>query len=368
MLRLPTPAIDYNFKGLLMKYTLIKGNYLVVGQSPDGDSVKFKATNPALWARIDTENRAIFDQKLAETGGIVMLRLQGVDALETHFSAPPIQTPTDLVTLTSATLVAPAALSAKQPAALAQLAAERLLAHIGITTVKWRRSGRATYVSEITYNGAVIKTSLQDNIPGYIVTGDVEQNGRPLSWVFAGNTSIDDGAEITTEQLASIAEQSANYQLLRQGVIYPLYFMTLAGKLREKLSKAVRESQSNAKRKPLATGAIASNLWHVDASTQGCTLTTLSVITDEKTVFPSMFRRIIKHQHRLNMESYWAGLRANAASISVPAFDFRGFFDNANPYVFVISDQDFLRLADVVETKGNTFKMLKAPHDLVFLS
>lgn len=351
-----------------MKYTLIKGTYLVVGQSPDGDSVKFKATNPALWARIDTENRVIFDQKFAETGGIVTLRLQGVDALETHYSAPPIQMPTDLVTVTSVTLVAPAALSAKQPTALAQLAAERLLAHIGITTMKWRRSGRATYVSEITYNGAVIKTSLQDNIPGYIVTSDVEQNGRPLSWVFAGSTSIVDGAQMTTEQLANIAEQSANYQLLRQGVIYPLYFMTLAAKLREKLSAAVHEAQANAGKIKPVVGAAPTSLWQVDVSTQGCTLTTLSVITDEKTVFPSMFRRIIKHQHRLNMENYWTGLRTNAASISVPAFDFRGFFDNANPYVFVISDQDFVRLADVVETKGNTFRMLRAPHDLVFLS
>lgn len=32
-----------------MKYSLIKGDYYIVGHSPDGDSLKFKANNPARW-------------------------------------------------------------------------------------------------------------------------------------------------------------------------------------------------------------------------------------------------------------------------------------------------------------------------------
>jgi hypothetical protein len=35
--------------------------------------------------------------------------------------------------------------------------------------------------------------------------------------------------------------------------------------------------------------------------------------------------------------------------------------------MFVVSEQEFLRLDEIVETQGMTIRMKKAPHDLVFL-
>ncbi len=53
-----------------MNYTLIKGIYYVVGQSPDGDSIKFKAANPAFWQLINSEFNDVFAQNLAAEGGM----------------------------------------------------------------------------------------------------------------------------------------------------------------------------------------------------------------------------------------------------------------------------------------------------------
>jgi hypothetical protein len=346
-----------------VKYTLIKGFYHVVMQSPDADSVKFRAANDSLWQRIDTDNREVFERQLAEGAGVVTLRLQGVDALETHYSPPSLPAPADVKTLKT-TLTPPSAGSFKQLPAFGQLSSDKLLELLGVTAVKWRQSGYAKYITEARINGVLVKEKLKDNLPGYIVAGDVEMNGRPIVWMFAGTTTLKDGTAVTNEQLVEMLEQSVNYQMLRLGMVYPLYFMTLSGKLRDKLSAAVREAQAAAQK-----AAAANNIWAIDQTTKGMTLSSLKILTDEKALYPYLFRKVIKHYYRSQMEAYWNAVRANASSVpTVDSVNLDGFFRDANPYVFIISDQDFVRLADVMEVSGSKIKMKKSPHDLVFLS
>ena len=76
-----------------MKYLLIKGSLHVVGYSPDGDSMMFKAADPAMWDGLENENKEIFTEKLTKENGAVQLRLEGIDALETHFGPMPLPTP-----------------------------------------------------------------------------------------------------------------------------------------------------------------------------------------------------------------------------------------------------------------------------------
>ncbi|MEM7112640.1 MAG: hypothetical protein AAF614_09405 [Chloroflexota bacterium] len=78
-----------------MNFTLIKGTFHIVGFSPDGDSIRFKANNPANWNKIQTDKREIFEEKLAADDGAITLRLQGVDALETHYSPKAPSMPKD---------------------------------------------------------------------------------------------------------------------------------------------------------------------------------------------------------------------------------------------------------------------------------
>src|SRR3569832_2651230 len=61
-----------------MPLSLIKGQYRVLHTSPDGDANKFYADDPGFWRRLRLRVHAI------HTGG-VQLRLDGSDALETHY-------------------------------------------------------------------------------------------------------------------------------------------------------------------------------------------------------------------------------------------------------------------------------------------
>lgn len=356
-----------------MNYTLIKGIYYVVGHSPDGDSIKFKASNPAYWGLVNSEFKAEFEANFTANAGVIQLRLQGVDALETHYAVPKPTVPPDLKGKISATLKEPPYLSLSQPSNMAKGAAEYFLKFMGITEVKWRNSPRGSYISEARMTvgnaTAVVKEQGKDGVPGFIVTSDIEKNGRPISWVFPGETPIPDGTNIATDQLADIADKSANYELLRSGMIYPLYYMTLAGKLRKKLDAAVQEAQKAAKKLSAKSGAAPTNIWQLDRSTSGVTIAAIASITEEQVVYPDLFRRLLRHYQTVQMNAYWIALRSGAANVTPPnGFELSNLFAGANPYVFVISDQDFVRLGDIFEIKGDSLRMTKSPSDLVFLS
>ncbi len=66
-----------------MPFFVNKGTFHVKGYSPDGDSVRFKATDPSHWGLLDGPSHLSSNSKKH-----VQLRLEGIDTLETHFSAP----------------------------------------------------------------------------------------------------------------------------------------------------------------------------------------------------------------------------------------------------------------------------------------
>src|SRR4051794_14343994 len=78
---------------LAMPLSMITGNYKIIGASPDGDSIRFYPNDPTVWARAGIMVRA-------NAGGGVQLRLDAVDALETHYTPPgahiPWHQPADL--------------------------------------------------------------------------------------------------------------------------------------------------------------------------------------------------------------------------------------------------------------------------------
>ncbi|MFN8529286.1 MAG: hypothetical protein U0670_11795 [Anaerolineae bacterium] len=335
-----------------MHYTLIKGTFHVVGQSPDGDSIKFRAADPRQWEKLDPQNHDQFVRNFTQENGVVNLRLEGVDALETHFTPP----------------ADPAAPGIKpkgyaQPSTMGRAAANHFLDFMGVTEVKWRTFGYSAYIDEATVNGTRLKDKLTDAIPGYIVTGDVEKNGRPVSWVFRGSTSAADGIAITRDQLAKAVYSSANYSLLRSGMVYPYFFMTLPAVVRGALAEAVRDAQATAAR--MAAGAPTTNLWQIDDSVRGVNLSNVRVITEQRAILPYLFRKLIKHYQTLQNARTSA---AGGKPITDESIRLEGFFADGNPNIFVISEQDFLRLDDVVQVDGTQIRMRTTPQDLVFLS
>jgi hypothetical protein len=222
-----------------MSFTLIKGTFHVLGYSPDGDSIRFKARDASLWKKLSgpaVERNA---------RGHAQLRIEAVDALETHYQG------------------------FCQPLRPARAAARYLLSQLGINEVVWDETQRI-----------VIKA--QDGTKGYILARSTESNRRPVAFVFAGETEEKDGAEITLDEAALL--ESFNYRLLARGLAYPMYYNGLFSDLRLPLTKAVTNARAEGK-----------GLWPYDMTTKGFSASDLDAITKEVVILPKLFRRIVDY-------------------------------------------------------------------------
>ncbi|MBM3182309.1 MAG: hypothetical protein FJZ86_18475 [Chloroflexi bacterium] len=254
---------------------------------------------------------------------------------------------------------------------------------VGVKKPQWRKFGKTTWVAKACFEKDGQEVWLDekqtDHIPAYIVTSNIEKNGRPLAWVFPGDTDDLDGAELTKDMLASRLEKSVNYQLLRYGLVYPYFFMTLAGKLRDKLIEAVRRAQADGlqKRQTLENSAAdrsrkIPNLWVYDRSVaEGIKIADLKNITDETEIHPYLFRKIIKVWYAQKMQGYWTSLHDRSPyefDENDKSLTLAGLFEDGDPTVFIVSDQDFVKLSEIVQLKDNTLQLLRHPMDIVFLS
>ncbi len=222
-----------------MSFTLIKGTFHVVGYSPDGDSIRFNAKDPALWKKLSGPAVEL------NARGHAQLRIEAVDALETHYQG------------------------ACQPPKPARAAAGYLLSELGINEVVWNEK-----------HSTVIKA--QDETVGYILARSTESNRRPVAFVFAGETEERDGAEINLDE--SILKESYNYRLLTSGLAYPMYYNGLFSDLRLPLTAAVTSARSEGK-----------GLWPYDRTTKGFSVSSLKAITEEVAILPKLFRRIVDY-------------------------------------------------------------------------
>lgn len=365
-----------------MQYVLIKGSFHVVGFSPDGDSMMFKAENPAHWDRIGGDNKELFNEKLASGDGAVQLRLQGIDALETHYSPTSLPTPADVKGKESSLQGKPVPGGYHQPAAIGQMATDKFMQIMGVKKAEWKSWGKNTWIERACFerDGQEywVKEKLQDHIPGYIVTSEVEKNGRPISWVFPGLPDDEDGADLSKTALASRLKRSVNYQLLKAGLVYPYFFMTLAGSLRKVMITGAKLGQYSARRKrdylerkPEATPAKVPNLWFYDRTADGVDITTLHDVTEAMELYPYLFRKLVKAWYGRQMDMYWNAIRSKTAFTFDPEdkqVEVEKLLDDGNPYVFVVSEQDFVKFSEIITLKGSRLQLKCSPTDIVFLS
>jgi endonuclease YncB( thermonuclease family) len=222
-----------------MSFFLIKGSFHVLGYSPDGDSIRFKAKDPSLWKKLSGPPVEL------NARGHAQLRIEAVDALETHYQG------------------------FYQPHKPAKAAARYLLSHLGINEVIWNET-----------QSTVVKA--QDVANGFILARSTESYRRPVAFVFAGETEEKDGAEITLDE--SILKESLNYRLLARGMAYPMYYNGLFSDLRRPLTKAVTRAREDGL-----------GLWPYDKTTRGFSVSSLKAITEEVAILPKLFRRIVNY-------------------------------------------------------------------------
>lgn len=219
------------------QFKIIKGAFHVKGYQPDGDSIRFEAEDPSRWDAFQWES--VSKKKAAKK----QLRIEAIDALETHYEG----------------------YSQPRPFALAAL--ERLLKLLGIENIQY------------SLNVTVI-VKADDAQPGFIAVSGLDRYDRPISILFPASAKLTDGSLLTADRLP--LEKSVNYILAREGLVYPTFYTSTDKIVAEKIRKAVRLARREAR-----------GLWAIDR-TSDLVLWDTRTIQEDVTILPKLFRRLVE--------------------------------------------------------------------------
>lgn len=285
-----------------MPLSLIKGQYRIMNTEPDGDSIRFVPDDLEAFRKLHLKAR------VNKAGG-AQLRLDAIDALETHYSP-------------SGHGGGPQ----HQPLTLAHAAGARLLELLGFEDVQ-RRGETVTHASP-------------DQVPGHILTRFADKFGRPVSFAFAGAAQEDDLAPVFAD--AALLRQSVNHRLISDGLAYPTFYSKLFPDLRQELTTATAKARS-----------AAAGVWANDVTTSGATVTAVADLSETLVLLPKLYRRLADY------------LALGGGNPSLDGFD--QFLAERDDRLFVISDAHATGLDTVVEVAGQTVRMTRPPEDLIFL-
>lgn len=171
-----------------MPFVVIEGIFRAKGAQPDGDSIRFVPDDPEEWKLVDGEHPV-----KRNASGAAQLRLDGIDALETHYT-PRHGTRTH------------------QPLALADAASAELLTWLGFTGVE--RDANET-----------VTASDQESVPGFILTRGADLYGRCISFVGRGEPPAPSASQTFVD--VDLLRLSVNHHLLDVGLAYPTYYRDL---------------------------------------------------------------------------------------------------------------------------------------------
>jgi hypothetical protein len=196
------------------------------------------------------------------SGGAAQLRLDAIDALETHYTPP-----------------AHGARVTHQPLDLAHAAGARLLGFTGVVR-----------------DGETVTSASPGATPGYILTRFADKYGRPVALAFAGDTDRPDLVPVFTG--TDLLRASVNYRPLAEGLVYPTFYSQLYPDLRADLTAAAGDAQ-----------AAKAGVWAADATTSGATVTTLADLADRLVILPKLFRRLAEYLALSGAACPWTGSR-----------------------------------------------------------
>lgn len=279
-----------------MALTMIKGRFRVVGASPDGDSVRFYPDDPTAFARAGIKVR------LNAHGG-AQLRLDGIDALETHYSGWHQQTQ------------------------LGQDAASALLRTLGFET------------AERDAHGTVISAEPEE-VPGHIMSRFADKYGRAVSFAFGGEAPEQDGSQVFLD--VDRERTSANHAMLDSGLAYPTFYSLLYVDLRKAMADAAESARAGAR-----------CVWLKDVTTTGFELTSRDQLR-ELVILPKLFRRLVDY---LDLDE----------SGGVSLGGFAHFLDTRNDRLFTVPDGHSTELATLVTVADQHVQLSTPPENIVFI-
>ena len=286
-----------------MPMLIIEGHYKIIGAGPDGDSVRFYPSDAEHWRRVPGPHSV----QTNRLGG-AQLRLDGIDALETHYSVPhgPMF---------------------HQPLHLARGAADSLLDWLGFTG--HQRNDRE-----------VITSATPEKVPGFILTRGADKYGRCVALAGKGSAPGESGTDIFVD--VNLLKQTANYHQLAGGWAYPTYYTKLYAELRQEMTDAVAQARSAGK-----------GLWPLDVTRSGAKIDSMESLTDEHVLLPKLFRRLASY------------IVLNNGSTDMHGFEM--FLKQGGDRLLVLSEAKFTGFSTIVQiTNTNTVRMSHDPEDLVF--
>jgi len=242
----------------MTQYKVIAGKFHIKGFQPDGDSIRFQATNQANWDFFTWKTASDKATKKKQ------LRVEAIDALETHYQGY------------------------HQPRAFALAALEALLEMLRIDTV--------TYSLSLTQVVAA-----NDGKAGFIASASVDPFGRPVSYVFPKDANLTDGAVMDSSELP--IDDSVNFQLAREGLVYPTFYTSTDRVFAEKIRAVVARARATKR-----------GIWSIDR-TSDFTLLDIRTLQEDNLVMPKLFRRLIGFYERYSdfdqLEGYMKKQRDN---------------------------------------------------------
>ncbi|MGZ3096989.1 thermonuclease family protein [Streptomyces sp. H62] len=283
-----------------MPMLLIKGLYAIKGSQPDGDTVHFTADDPAEWSLVGGGGGRAVEHSAV---GRAKLRLDAVDALETHYGPS----------------------HDHQPLQFAHAARDELLKSLGFTDVQRQPDETVT-------------ATTPETVPGFVLTRGADVHGRCIALAGAGTAPGTSGMEIDVD--VAVLRTTVNHHLIAQGLAYPTFYRSLFTSLRTEMS-AVAVRAREARR----------GLWASDVTTAGAKIEGLSSLTDDVVILPKLFRRTVDY------------LRLAMPLSCYPAFLAGG----QDRYSVLSTGERRAGLHHIVEvTNGHTVRMTRQPEELVF--
>lgn len=295
-----------------MSMLLISGTFRAKNLKPDGDTVNFTPDDIADW-RLVAGSRPV----VPRPNGSASIRLEGIDALETHYGDEG----------------SPSGVQ-HQPPGLAHEAADALLRALGFTD--FHRDENEKIISTVP-----------EVTQGYILTRGADIFGRCVALVGKDFQPAPNGYEVEVDERA--LKNTVNHQLVAKGLAYPTYYSGFPELLRASLTAAALAAQDAKK-----------GVWAKDSTTAlaGTKVTGLPSLTadDGAVILPKLFRRLKDYLDLDPSDPSLSCFRAYLAGASEDRFYLQG-----KPEVFS-------GMHHVVEvTGGDTVRMTHGPEEIVFV-
>jgi endonuclease YncB( thermonuclease family) len=284
-----------------MPMLCLAGTFRILSTEPDGDSIRFYADDVAQWERVPGPNAV-----RTNAGGGPQLRLDGIDALETHYSprgGGPLH----------------------QPVALAHQARDELVRWLGFRGIE--RSGET------------VTAATPDELPGYLLTRGADVYGRCVALIGRGDPPAASG----TQAMVRVGElrRTANHRLIASGLAYPTFYLKLYPDLRTELVKQSHQARDAKK-----------GVWAGDRTQKGVAVESLATLTDDAVLLPKLFRRLVDY------------LAINDRDVALDGFP--AYLAQRQDPVFILSTGTYTGFDFVVSVQGQVVKLTTEPEDLVF--